>query len=150
MELDIANETGEALSQECEDAIRAAASAAFELEAEGRQAEASLVLATPGRIRELNKRHRKIDKETDVLSFPQYESKDLWPDGPVLLGDIVISLERAKSQALEYGHPLARELAFLTAHSCLHLFGYDHADPEGERDMLARQEAALRRAGHPR
>lgn len=101
-------------------------------------------------IREINREYRGIDKATDVLSFPmlefdgetdaEYETED----GMVLLGDIVISLERAQEQAEEYGHSMRRELAFLTAHSMLHLLGYDHVDdPEGERQMIEKQNAAL-------
>lgn len=101
-------------------------------------------------IREINREYRGIDKATDVLSFPmlefdgetdaEYETED----GMVLLGDIVISLERAQEQAEEYGHSMRRELAFLTAHSMLHLLGYDHVDdPEGERQMIEKQNAVL-------
>jgi probable rRNA maturation factor len=144
--LSIENETGDQITPECEDAVRNAASIALCLEREGQSAEANLLLTTSRRIRQLNKRFRRIDAETDVLSFPQRDSFDFWPDG-VLLGDIAISLEKAKAQAEEYGHSLARELAFLTVHSCLHLFGYDHGTPEEESQMEKLQEAALEKAG---
>jgi probable rRNA maturation factor len=80
-------------------------------------------------IRLLNSAHRNIDKPTDVLSFPIYEREeiaDMSPDEPVMLGDIVISLERARVQAEEVGNEFLTELAFLTVHSTLHLLGYDH------------------------
>ena len=67
-----------------------------------------------------------------------------------MLGEIIISLERAKAQAEEYGHSLKREIAFLTAHSMLHLLGYDHMEPEEEAEMFARQKAILEIAGIPR
>jgi probable rRNA maturation factor len=146
MELLLENESGEELPPECEEAMRRAAGAALEMERPGFSAEASVLIVTSAEIRQLNKKHRGIDKETDVLSFPQYNSL---PDGPqgALLGDIVISMEKAKAQALEYGHSLKRELAFLTVHSCLHLFGYDHMEPGSEKAMFAKQDAILEKAG---
>ena len=82
-------------------------------------------------IKKLNKEFRKKDKATDVLSFPMYdfnedEEPEIEPDGTVALGDIVISLERAKEQAKEIGNTFIEEVAFLTVHSMLHLLGYDH------------------------
>ncbi len=71
-------------------------------------------------------------------------------NGEILLGDIIISLERAKEQAAEYGHSLQREIAFLTAHSMLHLLGYDHIEPEEEAEMFRRQREILLLAGFPR
>ena len=82
-------------------------------------------------IRELNAQHRGIDRETDVLSFPLGEDGvyDLNPDtGAYMLGDIVISVQKAMEQAEEYGHTLKREIGFLTVHSMLHLLGYDHVN----------------------
>jgi probable rRNA maturation factor len=151
MELLIDNESGEKLPIGCEEMIRRAANAALEMEWPGIQAWASVTITTSSEIRRLNKKHRGIDKETDVLSFPLYNSLPAGqglPDGQeLLLGDIVISLEKAKSQADEYGHSLKRELAFLTVHSCLHLFGYDHADQKSEKAMFAKQDAILEKAG---
>ena len=111
--------------------------------------EISVSLVTDAEIWELNKRFRNVDRPTDVLSFPQEDETEN-EKGERLLGDIIISLERARAQAQEYGHSLRRELAFLTAHSMLHLLGYDHMDPESERDMFARQEAILQKMGIPR
>ena len=70
--------------------------------------------------------------------------------GEVVLGDIIISLERAREQAEEYGHSLKREIAFLTAHSMLHLLGYDHMEPEEEKEMFAKQKEIPELAGIPR
>ena len=104
-------------------------------------------------IREINNEQRGIDRATDVLSFPMLEfdengdclDADYEMDGEfVILGDIVISMERAREQAIEYGHSFEREIAFLTAHSMLHLLGYDHVDdPVGEKIMFAKQEQIL-------
>ena len=95
------------------------------------------------------------DSPTDVLSFPQLtfeegEIMDRNEKGEVVLGDIIISLERAREQAEEYGHSLKREIAFLTAHSMLHLLGYDHMEPEEEKEMFAKQKEILELAGIPR
>lgn len=92
-------------------------------------AEISVRIVDNAAIRELNREYREIDRETDVLSFPLCEvgEFDVNPaTGVCLLGDIVISAEKAHAQALEYGHSFQREIAFLTVHSMLHLLGYDH------------------------
>ena len=94
-------------------------------------------------IQELNKKFRQIDKPTDVLSFPLFDFEGDCEEPPIdemisNLGDIVISLERAAAQAAEFGHSFEREVAFLTVHSMLHLFGYDHVDSE-EQDMEMRR-----------
>ena len=112
-------------------------------------AEISVTFVDDARIQELNKQHRNIDKATDVLSFPLGENGvyDINPEtGAKMLGDIVISMERAVAQAEEYGHPLQREVAFLTVHSMLHLLGYDHLD-EGpmKAQMREHEEAIMKR-----
>ncbi len=92
-------------------------------------AEVSVSFLNNAQIRELNREHRGKDIETDVLSFPMGENGvyDIDPDtGAQVLGDIVISVEKAVSQAELYGHTLQREIGFLTVHSMLHLLGYDH------------------------
>ncbi len=110
-------------------------------------AEVSVTLVDNEAIRELNKEFRNKDSATDVLSFPLGEDDcyDVNPENDAcMLGDIVISMERAKSQAEEYGHSLIREVGFLATHSTLHLLGYDHEnDPEGEKEMFALQEHIL-------
>ena len=99
-------------------------------------------------IREINREHRDIDSATDVLSFPMMsEDGDCdinMGNEAIILGDIVISLERAREQAKELGHSYTREVAFLTVHSVLHLLGYDHvANEEDERVMCEKQSAVL-------
>lgn len=115
--------------------------------------EISFLITDNEEIRQINGEHRNIDRETDVLSFPMLEFKDgyfkgqieldvddLNPDtGEVVLGDIVISIEKATSQAEDYGHSLERELAFLTVHSILHLLGHDH-EVEADRVIMRRRE----------
>lgn len=105
----------------------------------------SVLICDDQEIHRLNKQFRDMDKPTDVLSFPMYDDEgNLDPDE---LGDIVISLERAKLQAEEYGHSLTREVAFLTAHSMLHLFGYDHIDDAEREEMFEKQEEILNKLG---
>ncbi|MDO4154455.1 MAG: rRNA maturation RNase YbeY [Candidatus Fimenecus sp.] len=114
-------------------------------------AEISVTFVDDARIQELNKQHRNIDKATDVLSFPLGENGvyDVNPEtGAKMLGDIVISMERAVAQAEEYGHPLQREVAFLTVHSMLHLLGYDHVNGGLEAvHMREKEEAVLTQLG---
>ena len=113
-------------------------------------------------IRELNRRTRNIDSATDVLSFPtvNYPGGRTARDCPkrlkreydpgmglVNLGDCVINLDRARKQAIEYGHTLARELCYLTAHSAFHLMGYDHMNEEEKNDMREMEERALNDVG---
>lgn len=108
--------------------------------------EISLTLCDDAYIRELNRDYRGKDSSTDVLSFPMLDFDS--PETETLLGDIVISLERAEKQAAEYGHSLLRELCFLSVHSALHLLGYDHVDDEeGRLYMEAKQEEILCRLG---
>lgn len=154
METAIANEQDKIeVTAEIEDVIRRTAKAVTELEECSFDSEVSVLLVDNEKIHALNLEHRGIDRATDVLSFPMLEFDEndeaedcsLDTDGElVLLGDIVISMERAAEQAEEYGHSLAREVGFLTAHSMLHLLGYDHVDnPEGERIMREKEEQAL-------
>lgn len=112
--------------------------------------EVSVTYTDNERIREINRVHRANDRETDVLSFPMLDD-DGFPLNPdtdcCMLGDIVISLEKAAAQAKEYGHGFARELAFLTVHSMLHLLGYDHMNEEEEAEMFGKQELILNSLG---
>jgi len=117
--------------------------------------EISLSLVTNDEIQEINKQFRNIDSPTDVLSFPQLtfedgETADVNENEEIVLGDIIISVEKAKEQANEFGHSLERELAFLAVHSMLHLMGYDHMVQEEEEDMFRRQKEILLNAGVPR
>ncbi len=122
------------------------------------EAEVSILLTDNEQIRQINQEYRGIDAPTDVLSFPAIEyhtpgdfseleeaaAEYFHPEtGDLLLGDIVISIDRAISQAEEYGHSLKRELAFLTTHSMFHLFGYDHMEDEERKLMEKRQNFVL-------
>jgi probable rRNA maturation factor len=141
------NETDFALDEEL---ITSVAKAALEYEKVKDDAEISFTLTDNETIHALNKKHRGIDRPTDVLSFPliDFETEDIDNiDGTLYLGDIIISIDKAKAQAEEYGHSLQRELGFLTAHSMLHLLGYDHMVPEEEKVMFAKQEAILNSIG---
>ena len=89
-------------------------------------------------IHSLNREYRGVDRPTDVLSFPM-DDFDL-PDGLKELGDIVISIDKAESQAAEYGHSLRREMCFLCVHSTLHLLGYDHEQGEEQRIEMEKMQ----------
>lgn len=114
-------------------------------------AEISVIFVNNEQIHKLNLEHRNIDRETDVLSFPLGENGvyDINHDtGAKMLGDIVISIEKAFAQAEEYGHPLQREIAFLTVHSLLHLLGYDHENGGLEAvHMREKEESVLTQLG---
>ena len=114
--------------------------------------EVSVTVTDNEGIREINKEYRNIDKETDVLSFPATDAGESFTrsreTGCFILGDIVISLEKAVAQAQEYGHSFEREAAFLTVHSMLHLLGYDHVNSEEEeREMFGKQDIILEAMG---
>lgn len=121
------------------------------------EAEVSLTLVDDNRIHDINKEFRDIDRPTDVLSFPMVEYDDAGefaflededdcfnPEtGELMLGDIIISLDKVEEQALAYGHSFTREYAFLIAHSMLHLMGYDHMTDDDASIMEAKQRAIL-------
>ncbi len=133
--------------------IRRTILATLEYEGMENDVEVSVTFVDDEGIRELNKKFRNMDKPTDVLSFPllDYEGESEEPFFDELchnLGDIVISLERAMAQANEFGHSFEREVAFLTAHSMLHLLGYDHEiSEEDDADMRKRQSDIMDRLG---
>ncbi len=95
------------------------------------------------KIRQINKEYRNIDKETDVISFALEDDKTFNTDKFRFLGDIYISIDKAKSQAKNYGHSLKREICFLSIHGILHLLGYDHMNEEDEKIMFNLQEEIL-------
>ena len=114
--------------------------------------EISVSIVTEEEIQKINKTFRNVDSPTDVLSFPQLtfqegEIVQVNEKHEIILGDIIISIERAKKQSEEYGHSLEREIAFLTVHSMLHLLGYDHMQKEEEKEMFFKQEQILQQAG---
>ncbi len=117
-------------------------------------AEVDVTIVDNAQIRAINHEHRKLDLPTDVLSFPLGENGtyDLNPEtGAKMLGDIVISLEKAEEQAQQFGHTLQREVGYLATHSMLHLLGYDHVGGGIEAvRMREKEEAVMTRAGLPR
>ncbi|MFA5536333.1 MAG: rRNA maturation RNase YbeY [Bacillota bacterium] len=140
-------------TRELEETILKVTEIVFAREAIPPNLELAIVLSDDREIRKLNREYRDIDSPTDVLSFayrldspwePGYD--DLFPEEEAL-GDIVISLERAKVQGEEFGHSLARELGFLVVHGLYHLLGYEHQDPEGEKLMRAKEEEILSLVG---
>jgi len=123
--------------------IRRCCHAVLELEKFEGSAEVSVSFVDNEQIHKLNKDYRDMDKPTDVLSFPLGENGvyDKNPEtGAFVLGDIVISLEKAIEQAEEYGHTLQREIGYLTVHSMLHLMGYDHVDGGVEAVRMREKE----------
>ncbi len=108
--------------------------------------EVSLSLVNNNEIQELNRTYRGKDCVTDVLSFPMID-EDMLVCGEKLLGDIVISIEKAIDQAEDYGHSFDREIVFLTVHSMFHLMGYDHLEKEDEKIMRIKEEAVLSKLG---
>lgn len=140
------------VTEKLEALIEQVAALALEREDASPDSEISLTLTDDEGIRTLNRDYRRLDQPTDVLSFPLLEEAGDEPsvvgdEQDYLLGDIVISLERAVIQAGEYGHSLEREVGFLFIHGLLHLLGYDHDTPEGESDMREREEATLQAFG---
>ena len=136
--------------EDFEKLVEDCARAALEEEEIEDDAEVSVTLVDNARIRELNKEFREIDRETDVLSFPLGDENgfEVDPDNDaILLGDIVISLEKARAQSEEYGHSFRREVAFLLTHSLFHLLGYDHMTEDEEKEMFAKQEKVLTKLG---
>jgi len=110
--------------------------------------EISLTLCDNLYIHELNKQYRNIDKPTDVLSFPLLALGEVPPvDEVFLLGDIIVSTEKAEEQAREFDHSLKRELIFLFVHGLLHLLGYDHETADDEADMFAKQKKIMNMVG---
>lgn len=119
----------------------------------------SLTMVNDDDMRQINKEHRGVDKSTDVLSFPMveweypcdygylelsYEMLKNPETGNILLGDIVLSMDKVISQANEYEHSIEREFTFLIAHSMLHLFGYDHMDDNDEKVMIQQQKEIMK------
>jgi len=121
-------------------------------------AEMGLTITDDATIQEMNRQYRGVDAPTDVLSFPLLEPWEVRPqkaqpppgpkfvappDGVLHLGDVVVSLPRAREQAAEFGHSLERELSYLIVHGILHLLGYDHQEPHEQQEMREREETIL-------
>ncbi len=105
--------------------------------------EFNVILVDNKKIKELNKEYRNIDDYTDVISFALEDYDKSLFDGLRILGDIYISLDKAKEQSLEYNHSFKRELSFLVIHGLLHLLGYDHINKDMEDNMFKKQEEIL-------
>ncbi len=161
MTIDISYETEVKLDLPYEDIINKVVIAALDYEKCPYEACVSVVLTDNKDIHEINLQTRSVDAPTDVLSFPmndypapgEFSEIENDPDafepdtGELLLGDIMISVEKVKEQANAYGHSEERELAFLVAHSMLHLMGYDHMEDDERVEMERRQEEILESIG---
>lgn len=110
----------------------------------------TITFTTPEEIRKINKKYRKIDRATDVLSFPMFEKNEL--DKKIknkdflyedVLGDVIISIEKVKEQAEEYGHSFERELSYMLVHGFYHLMGYDHIEEKDKIVMRPKEEKIL-------
>lgn len=145
------NQSLEPIDETLENLVKSSCEATLKYEKFDGDAEISVTFTDNSGIRKLNAQFRDVDRETDVLSFPLGENGeyDIDPEnGACQLGDIVISVEKAKQQSEEYGHSFKREIAFLTVHSMLHLLGYDHINSkEEEDDMFKRQREVLEEMG---
>ena len=168
MTVTIENETGKTFDFDADSLINRVVEAALDAEDCPYEAEVSVLLTDDPSIREINRENRSIDRSTDVLSFPMitydlpgdFSRVEEDPDnfspetGELLLGDIVISLDKVREQAVRYGHSEKRELAFLVSHSMFHLMGYDHPEhgsskeeSDAKCEMEIKQEAVLQSLG---
>lgn len=165
MTINIEYEAEKQLKLPFEEIINTVVEASLDYEECPYEAEVNVILTDNEGIREINRDHRQIDSPTDVLSFPMIEYEltsdfshveDSVEDyfnpetGELILGDIIISVDKVEEQAEKYGHSQTRELAFLVAHSMLHLCGYDHMEEEERLIMEQRQEAILQMKGYER
>ncbi len=158
----IENETDEVFDFNVDEVVKAVVDEVLDTEQCPYESQVNVLLTDNEGIRQFNKEYRDIDKETDVLSFPNLDfempgdfdiDEDAEADyfdpesGELILGDIIISVDKVKEQAESYGHSRKREFAFLVAHSMLHLSGYDHMEPEEAQVMEKKQEAVLQKLG---
>ena len=165
MTIEIDNQYHDSPVQDYEEIIYKVIETSLDYEECPYEAQVEVHLMDNEEIREINQLQRGIDKPTDVLSFPMtdfpvpgdfsdLEERDpeaFHPDsGELILGDILISMDQVVAQALEYGHSTVRELAFLVAHSMLHLMGYDHMSKEEADVMEKKQEEILKICGYTR
>lgn len=158
----VENETTVSFPFPVEETVRQVAETVLEAENCPYEVQLNVLLTDNEGIRAFNRDYRGIDRETDVLSFPNlnYETEGVFqiaqkdeadffdPDtGELILGDIIISVDRVMEQSASYGHSLKREFAFLVAHSMYHLCGYDHTDEAEAERMEQKQEAVLAALG---
>ncbi|WP_424474871.1 rRNA maturation RNase YbeY [Oceanobacillus kimchii] len=147
MHIDFHDETN-SVSEDYIDLIQRLLDFAAKKEGVTSEAELSVNFVDNKEIQVLNRNYRQKDTPTDVISFAMQESNEdemeiIGADGPLVFGDIVISVDKAKEQSIEYDHSLERELGFLAVHGFLHLLGYDHMKEEDEKRMFSRQEEIL-------
>jgi probable rRNA maturation factor len=142
VEVVINNEQDGIIDGELMDKLTAIVQKTLSIEGFAAEGEVSLTLTDNAELQLLNKKYRGVDAPTDVLSFPMLEEGEE-KNSYVLLGDVVISVEKAIEQAKEYGHSLQRELAYLTVHGILHLLGYDHLEEKDKSKMRSREEEIL-------
>ena len=142
LKLSLRCENGVKCPPELRRRIRSAALAVLEAEAVDGPWELSVLLTDDEGIHEINREFREVDRPTDVLSFPMGDTDPA--TGRLLLGDMVLNVDRAKAQGEEFGHGPDHEISYLTVHSVLHLLGYDHVD-EGamKRQMRTREKAIM-------
>lgn len=149
------------VTEELEETIESVIEYTLKEEKVNMPCEVSVIFVDNEEIREINRENRNINKVTDVLSFPMLEYpegfvfKDVYlnyefhpsdlDEGNLILGDIVLSLEKSEEQSKEFGHSFLRETAYLTVHSVLHLLGYDHMEEEEKCIMREREEEILNR-----
>ena len=141
--MEIFNETKEKLDNELEIVKKVLNHAEEKMEID---AIYNVIIVNNDYIHKLNKDYRGIDRETDVITFALEDDKTFNPEIRIL-GDIYISIDKAKSQSIEYGHSLLRELCFLAVHGMLHLLGYDHMEKKDEEVMFSLQEEILDEMG---
>lgn len=144
MEIDIYNETNEKLDKELETVHNVLIHGLEKLKID--EAIFNVIIVDNEYIHKLNREYRNIDRETDVITFALEDDKTFNPDIRIL-GDVYISIDKAKSQSIEYGHSLLRELCFLAVHGMLHLLGYDHMEKKDEEVMFSLQEEILDEMG---
>jgi probable rRNA maturation factor len=147
LEIDFLDETNQ-LTESDRELVQSLLDFAAEEENVEPASELTVSIVTNDRIQEINKEYRDKDQPTDVISFALEELGEdetrIVGDGiPRILGDIIISVEKTKEQADEYGHTFSRELGFLALHGFLHLLGYDHMNEEDEKQMFDRQKELL-------
>ena len=144
MEIGIFNQTDEVLDKELEKVHEVLIHGLKKLNID--EAIFNVIIVDNPYIHQLNKEYRNIDRETDVITFALEDDKTFNPEIRVL-GDVYISIDKAKSQSVEYNHSLLRELCFLAVHGMLHLLGYDHMKKEDEIVMFKLQEEILDEMG---
>ncbi|ASS96182.1 rRNA maturation RNase YbeY [Peribacillus simplex] len=149
--IDLMDETNE-VTEEAQQLVESILQFAARKENIEKDTELSVTFVDNDRIREINKEYRHKDSATDVISFAleemgENEVEIVGAEMPRMLGDIIISIERTKEQAEEYGHSFDRELGFLALHGFLHLLGFDHMNEEDEKVMFTKQKEILEEYG---